>query len=157
WLLSACCLWSGTCGGAGALCNLARVGGSPGVYLMTQREKSGPESEERGRRVTKKEQIVSLYRAGISEVEDLAMIVGARPSYVASVLQVSEHLPSYFDLYTTTAHPMNVYSKFFARKLGFKDPEAAERSVELLDHYYRQFELAADRAGQHHALLLALT
>ncbi len=112
---------------------------------------------ERGRRASKKEQILSLYQAGITEVEDLAMIVGARPSYVASVLQESEHLPSYFDLYTTTAQPMNVYSKFFAKKLGFKDQEAAEQSVDLLDHVYRQFELAGDRAGQHHALLLALT
>jgi hypothetical protein len=125
--------------------------------MTTQREKSEWESEERGRGATKKEQIISLYRAGITEVGDLAMIVGARPSYVASVLQEAEHLPSYFDLYTTTAQPMNVYSKFFAKKLGFKDLEAAERSVELLDHYYRQFELARDRAGQHHALLLALT
>jgi hypothetical protein len=29
--------------------------------------------------------------------------------------------------------------------------------VELIDRVYRQFELAADRAGQHHALLMALT
>ena len=52
---------------------------------------------------------------------------------------------------------MNVYSKFFAGQLGFKDVEAARRSVELIDRLYRQFELAADRAGQHHALLMALT
>jgi len=50
-----------------------------------------------------------------------------------------------------------VYSKFFAGQLGFKNEEAARRSVELIDRLYRQFELAADRAGQHHALLMALT
>ena len=29
--------------------------------------------------------------------------------------------------------------------------------MELIDRLYRQFELAGDRAGQHHALLMALT
>jgi hypothetical protein len=62
----------------------------------------------------------------------------------------------YFDLYTSTAHPMNVYSKFFAGKLGFKDEETARQSVELIDKLYRQFEYAQDRAGQHHALQMAL-
>jgi hypothetical protein len=73
------------------------------------------------------------------------------------VLQESELLSGYFDLYTTSAHPMNVYSKFFARRLGYKDEETARQSVEVIDNYYRQFELAGDRAGQHHALLMALT
>ncbi|GIV58039.1 MAG: hypothetical protein KatS3mg042_0952 [Rhodothermaceae bacterium] len=36
---------------------------------------------------TKKEQILSLFAAGIREVEDIAMLTGVRPSYVASVLQ----------------------------------------------------------------------
>jgi hypothetical protein len=113
--------------------------------------------EPTGRRPTKKEQIASLYAAGITDVQDLAVITRSRPSYVATVLQETRHLPGYFDLYTSTSHPMNVYSKFFGGKLGFKDEETARHSVELLDHYYRQFELAGDRAGQHHALLLALT
>lgn len=51
---------------------------------------------------------------------------------------------------------MNVYSKFFANKLGFKDEETARQSVELIDRLYRQFEYAQDRAGQHHALSMAL-
>jgi hypothetical protein len=110
-----------------------------------------------GQKVTKKDQIISLYLAGITEVEDLAMITKARPSYVAAVLQDSELLPGYFDLYTTSAHPMNVYSKFFAKRLGYKDEETAQHSVEIIDNYHRQFELAGDRAGQHHALLMALT
>ena len=106
---------------------------------------------------TAKDQILALYLNGIREVEDLAMLTGARPSYVGSVLQEAGFREDYFDLYTSTSHPMNVYSKFFAGKLGFKDVETARRSVELIDRRYRQFALAGDRAGQHHALLMALT
>jgi hypothetical protein len=110
-----------------------------------------------GRRVSKKEQIRTLYRAGITEVADLAAITASRTSYVASVLHESDDLPDYFDLYTSTSRPMNAYSKFFAGKLGFRDAAAARQGVAVLDHYYRQFAVAEDRAGQHHALLLALT
>jgi hypothetical protein len=109
------------------------------------------------RPVSKKEQILTLYRAGITEVTDLAALTQTRPSYVASVLHGAEQLPSYFDLYTSTRQPMNAYSKYFAGKLSYRDEKAAQESVALLDHLHRQFELAGDRAGQHHALLLALT
>ncbi|HEX8775891.1 MAG TPA: hypothetical protein VF735_20125 [Pyrinomonadaceae bacterium] len=111
----------------------------------------------RTRRVNKKDQIISLYLSGMNEVEDLAIITGSRPSYVGSILQESGLITGYFDLYTSTAHPMNVYSKFFAGKLGFRDEETARASVELINHLYEQFELAQDRAGQHHALGMALT
>lgn len=113
--------------------------------------------EKTGRRISRKDQILALYMTGITEVADLAMIIGARPSYVGSVLQEAGLQTGYFDLYTSTAHPMNVYSKFFAGKLGFKDEDTARQSVELIDHLYRQFELAQDRAGQHHALMMGLT
>lgn len=109
------------------------------------------------RKVSKKDQILTLYKAGITEVNDLAAITQSRPSYVAGVLEGAEHAPGYFDLYTSTAKPMNVYSKFFAGKLGFRDETAARESVGLIDELYRQFGLAGDRAGQHHALLMALT
>ena len=107
---------------------------------------------------SKKAQIVSLFLGGIREVADLALITNSRPSYVASVLQEAQLQPSggYFDLYTSTSNSMNVYSKFFAGELGFKDVPTAEKSVAHIDHLYRQFELAADRAGQHHALQMAL-
>jgi hypothetical protein len=113
--------------------------------------------EKPPRRVTRKNQIISLYTSGIGDVEDLAMITGSRPSYVASVLQESGLMTGYFDLYTTSSHPMNVYSKFFAKRLGFKDEETARQSIQVIDRLYRQFELARDRAGQHHALMMALT
>jgi hypothetical protein len=108
-------------------------------------------------RVSKKDQILTLYQAGVTEVNDLAAITQSRPSYVASVLQEAPGLASYFDLYTSTAKPMNVYSKFFAGKLGYRDEETARNSLTLIDTLYQQFALAGDRAGQHHALLVALT
>ena len=106
---------------------------------------------------SRKEQIVSLFLSGMGEVEDIAVITGARPSYVASVLQEAGLHSGYFDLYTSTSQPQNIYSKFFAGKLGFKDVETASESVALIDRLYRQFEFAGDRAGQHHALTMALT
>jgi hypothetical protein len=112
---------------------------------------------DEGRRVSKKDQIISLFTSGIGSVEDLAMITRARPSYIASVLQAAGLMSGYFDLYTTTSHPMNVYSKFFAGKLGYRDETTARESVELIERYYRQFETAGDRAGQHHALMMAMT
>jgi hypothetical protein len=125
---------------------------------MATKQQSEPRAAaEPVRRMSKRNQILTLYKAGITEVNDLAAITVSRPSYVASVLQGAEQLPSYFDLYTSTRQPMNVYSKYFAGKLSFRDEEAARQGVAAIDHYYRQFELAGDRAGQHHALLMALT
>jgi hypothetical protein len=125
-------------------------------YSETGAERGATETEE-GRRVSKKDQIISLFTSGIGSVEDLAMITRSRPSYIASVLQTAGLMSGYFDLYTTTSHPMNVYSKFFAGKLGYRDEATARESVELIERYYRQFETAGDRAGQHHALMMALT
>ncbi len=119
---------------------------------------SGAEQNPDGeRRASKKDQIISLFTSGMGSVEDLAMITGSRPSYVASVLQAAGLMSGYFDLYTTTSHPMNVYSKFFAGQLGYKDEATARRSAELIERFYRQFETASDRAGQHHALMMAMT
>jgi hypothetical protein len=122
-----------------------------------RKPETGAEAAPEAARVSKKDQILTLYKAGITDVTDLAAITASRTSYVASVLHGSEQLPSYFDLYTSTSRPMNSYSKFFANQLGYRDEETARKSVALLDHYYRQFEVAGDRAGQHHALLMALT
>ena len=82
---------------------------------------------------------------------------GHRPADWKPRVEDANLLTGYHDLYTTTSHPMNVYSKFFAGQLGFRDEEAARASVALIDRYYQQFALAQDRAGQHHALLMALT
>lgn len=107
--------------------------------------------------MTKKDQIIALYLSGIMSLEDLAQMTHARPSYVGAVLQEAGLLQGYFDLYTSVAHPMNVYSKVFANKLGFKNADTAQRSVTVIDEAYRQFAEEGDRAGQHHALAMALT
>lgn len=107
--------------------------------------------------VTKKDQILALYQAGITDVAELSAFTQSRTTYVASVLREAGELTSYFDLYTSTAEPMNAYSKFFAGHLGFKDVETAEASLAHIDNMYRQFGFVGDRAGQHHALLMALT
>jgi hypothetical protein len=109
------------------------------------------------RPLSKKNQILTLFTGGITDVHDLAVITHSRPSYVAGVLQDNNLLTGYFDLYTHTGSPMNIHSKFFAGKLGFKDVETARQSVALIDHLYRQFATAEDRAGQHHSLVMALT
>ena len=128
--------------------------------MTTQARRKEParsDSPNPPQRTSKKEQIISLFSAGVGDVADIAMITASRPSYVSNVLSDAGLHHGYFDLYTSTNQPMNVYSKFFAGTLGFKDQEAARRSVELIDRLHRQFELAGDRAGQHHALLMALT
>ena len=127
---------------------------------MKKQTVQNPESEaepSQSKRMTKKDQIISLYTSGIDNLEDIALMTSTRPGYAASVLQSAGLIAGYFDLYTTTAHPMNTYSRFFANKLGFKDEAAARQSVELINRLYKQFEMARDRAGQHHALLMALT
>lgn len=106
---------------------------------------------------SKKDMIISLFTSGISAVETIAAISGARPSYVGSVLQKEGLIDNYYDLYTSTAYPMNVYSKHFQGKLGFKDVEAAKRGVDSLENTYQYFNRIKDRAGQHHALEMGLT
>ena len=115
------------------------------------------ETEERETIQSKKDMILSLYNSGTTEVEAIAAISGAKPSYVGSVLQREGLIDNYFDLYTSTNHPMNIYSKHFRGKLGFRDVLTAQRSIRNLEQSYRYFANQQDRAGQHHALEMALT
>jgi len=105
---------------------------------------------------SKKEMILLLFEKGTTEIETIAAISGAKPSYVGSVLHQAGLIDNYFDLYTSTNYPMNIYSKHFRGKLGFKDVETARRSVRNLEEAYRYFDKLQDRAGQHHALEMAL-
>jgi hypothetical protein len=106
---------------------------------------------------SKKEQIVALYESGVTDIAQIVRKVGARPSYVAQVLQGAGLLTGYFDLYTTTAREQNVYTRFFRNVLSFKTVEAAHESVKRIDRLYNYFERLGDRAGQHQAMVLALT
>lgn len=106
---------------------------------------------------SKKDMILSLFNSGVTEIETIAAVSGAKPSYVGSVLHKEGLVDNYFDLYTSTGYPMNVYSKHFQGKLGFRDVETAERGVRTLENGYQYFSRVQDRAGQHHTLELGLT
>lgn len=106
---------------------------------------------------SKKEQIVGLYKSGVTDIAQIVRRVAARPSYVAQVLQGAGLITGYFDLYTTTAREQNVYSRFFRNVLSFKTVEASHESVQKIDRLYNYFERLGDRAGQHQAMVLALT
>ena len=108
-------------------------------------------------RETKKYRILRMFKDGIKEIDRLAALSDSKPSYVASVLQSAGLLRGYFDLYTTTGQDQNAYSRFFRGILEFKTVEAARESVAKIDRLYRYFERIGDRAGQHHAEVMALT
>ena len=128
---------------------------APRVVEHGEGEAAQHESEEHR---TKKGQILALYEdEGVTDIAQIVRRVGARPSYVAQVLQQAGHLTGYFDLYTTTAREQNVYTRFFRNVLSFKTVEAARESVEKIDRLYSYFERLGDRAGQHQAMVLALT
>ena len=117
----------------------------------------GNEAEESADHRTKKEQIVSLFESGTKDIAEIVRRVKARPTYVAQVLQQAGHLDGYFDLYTTTGREQNVYTRYFRNVLHFRNPEAARESVARIDRLYNYFERLGDRAGQHQAMILALT
>jgi hypothetical protein len=114
-------------------------------------------TEEAVEHRSKKEQILDLYEAGTTDIADIVRRVKARPSYVAQVLQTAGYLSGYFDLYTTTGREQNIYTRFFRNVLSFKSVEAARESVQKIDRLYNYFERLGDRAGQHQAMVLALT
>src|ERR1043165_4027190 len=109
------------------------------------------------RKDSKKQRILELHRAGTTDIGEIARLAGTRPSYVASVLQRAGLIQGYFDLYTTTARDQNTYSRFFRNVLSFKTVEASKESVAQIARLYNYFERVGDRAGQHHAEVLALT
>jgi hypothetical protein len=115
-----------------------------------------PPTARRRQRLSKKRQIINHYQAGMTRVGDIARAVNSPPSYVARVLTEEGLLSGYFDLYTTTGQVMNLYSAFSRGIIRFKTVEAARRSVERIDRLYRDYAERGDRAGQHHAEVMAL-
>src|SRR5512141_992392 len=127
------------------------------IYRKKGKGMNNVEVKEKDTIRSKKDMILSLFRSGITQIETIAAISNAKPSYVGSVLQNNGLINNYYDLYTSTAFPMNVYTKHFRGKLGFKDEKTAERGVRNLEVSYSYFERIKDRAGQHHALEMGLT
>src|SRR4051812_18608888 len=115
------------------------------------------QTEEAAEHHTKKELILGLYEQGTTDIAEIVRRVKARPSYVAQVLQHAGHLDGYFDLYTTTGREQNVYTRYFRNVLAFRNLEAARESVQRIDRLYNYFERLGDRAGQHQAMVMALT
>jgi hypothetical protein len=115
------------------------------------------QTEETAEHHTKKELILGLYEQGTTDIAEIVRRIKARPSYVAQVLQQAGHLDGYFDLYTTTGREQNVYTRYFRNVLAFRNPEAARESVQRIDRLYNYFERLGDRAGQHQAMVMALT
>ena len=131
---------------------------TPANGVSVRREGTGEAAnEEAVEHRSKKEQILDLYEAGTTDIADIVRRVKARPSYVAQVLQTAGYLSGYFDLYTTTGREQNIYTRFFRNVLSFKSTEAARESVQKIDRLYNYFERLGDRAGQHQAMVLALT
>ena len=116
-----------------------------------------PQRQRVARKDSKKSRILELHRAGTTDIGEIARTVSTKPSYVASVLQSAGLIQGYFDLYTTTGRDQNTYSRFFRNVLSFKTVEAATESVSRIAQIYKYFERIGDRAGQHHAEVLALT
>jgi len=121
------------------------------------REAGTTQAKRKAKPRTKKDRIALLYEQGITNVMEIARRLDARPSYVAQVLQNAGLLTGYFDLYTTTSREQNVYSQYFRNVLSFKTLESARESVRKIDELYNEFEQRGDRAGQHQAMLVALT
>jgi hypothetical protein len=127
------------------------------VATVVERESEETARADQEEARTKKEQILALYEAGTTDIAQIVRQVAARPSYVAQVLQSAGYLTGYIDLYTTTGREQNVYTRFFRNVLSFKTVDAARESVQKLDRLYNYFERLGDRAGQHQAMVLALT
>lgn len=124
--------------------------------MNTEKAQNLLKTEEKETIQSKKDMILSLYNSGTTEIEAIVALTGAKPSYVGSVLQREGLIDNYFDLYTSTAFPQNIYSKYFVGKLGFRNVFTARRSVRVLEETYWQFEDRQDRAGQHHTLEMGL-
>ncbi len=122
-------------------------------FITQDDETAQSEAEAR----SKKDQILALYESGVTDIAQIVRRIAARPSYVAQVLQREGLITGYFDLYTTTAREQNIYSRFFRNVLAFKTVEASRESVKKIDRLYNYFERLGDRAGQHQAMVLALT
>ena len=81
--------------------------------------------------MSKKELAADMYRKGLN-VEAIAGLLRADPSYVANALIERGFVPNYVDLYTSTG-PQNRYARMLAPNLNmFQDPRIAMQIMQIL-------------------------
>ena len=106
--------------------------------------------------MSKKELAADMYRKGLN-VEAIAGLLRADPSYVANALIERGYAPSYADLYTSTG-PQNEYATLFKGMGGlrFKNVDAARQSVARIEALFQRFKEGEDRRGMHQCQVMAL-
>ena len=62
-----------------------------------------------------------------------------------------------FEFFAPTVSAKNAYTKFFKDILAFQTTDEARKSVQKIDSLFRFFAQMSDFAGQHQAMILALT
>lgn len=112
----------------------------------------GPELESlldrHDQRISRAEQVATLFAAGITDPDDLAMMAGVPRGYVLETLAAEAGAHE--------THRAGTYEAFFSEGVGVSDTAAAEQSVRLLDTLYFRFGLAHDHAGQLATMQTAL-
>ncbi|MFL6284444.1 MAG: hypothetical protein ACJ74Q_14970 [Pyrinomonadaceae bacterium] len=132
-------------------------GGESGLDFEALR-RGAEAATEGGDDRSKKDRILALYDAGVTDVAELVVQTKARPSYIGQVLRANRGVP-YFDLYTSSSddgQQPNVYATYMRGVLSFKSAEAARESVKKIETLYDFFGRLNDRAGQHEMMSLAL-
>ena len=104
---------------------------------------------------------VGLTEAALRDDIDAVVVMDSdgedRPEDVPALLDAHRAAPDavIFAQRARRSESMLFKAGVFAYRILFR--VLARQSVELIERYYRQFETAGDRAGQHHALMMAMT
>lgn len=104
--------------------------------------------------MSKKELAADMYRKGLN-VEAIAGLLRADPSYVANALIERGFVPNYVDLYTSTG-PQNRYARMLEGVLQFRDLGSARASIQRIGELHGRFVEERDRRGVHQCEVLAL-
>ncbi len=93
------------------------------------------------------DQIRALYRSGMTSEEDLAFITDSNRSAVEEALRDVRNDPAASDF----------FAEFDLTSLGLRGVGSAKAAVGALDERYRTAREESNRAGQHTAMMMALT
>jgi hypothetical protein len=124
------------------------------LFLMGRTAQIAMEEKGMSKALSKKDLAADMYKKGLN-VEAIAGLLRADPSYVANALIERGYVPNYVDLYTSTG-PQNRYAAMLAGVLQFKDVEVARASVGRIGELYERFAEERDRRGLHQCEVLAL-